>query len=606
KVMPLFDISFEELQKEFREKIYLEAVYSASAGEPCSLKKLSNLISVMNDRGYSIFEMGNLIYLANLIRKNPEIVASNISDTELYGLLNYIFGQPFSYSARVKSWINTASILEKYFYKEHGRFLDFSILSTLINLPMTRYREWQIKRYVEKGLLSNRSPDKEIRKTDGYFDFKRFVLRIYWENSREILSENYISMFYDIYRKLNLKEAEKTAIFKNLCEKICLFKTGAEIFVTQLLYEKKLPCKDIFIISGDVSCSLVEAIIPYLIEYAISEKDKNIEDRANLILKKQGSSPLISRKLTYIPFENKRSLENSLAEKAKSLYGIELPPHKLSALAWKVFEGLRIEDVLKIYTEDCNHIEILYKKIFNKRVIDFNDGQLIQYFAEEINMGLLSEDFLKDIFSISATLKEKLKEYFGLDISMQESLDYAWPVFYSGTTKEVLEKILEQASLIRNKIANILPEKYSSDLLNNNIFYLLGQVYGIQLTEKIETPFPVNSYIAAMECSLKYLNTEEKVNKSALKTTANNLKFSLMPPSIFLNTAKKTNLLYNFVKETTHKELSKRDILSYLDRINRGSLSYLSLAKIYSPVLPSKISEKEVKILLDLAFKKFL
>ncbi len=607
KVMPLFDISFEELKKETKEKIYLEAVYSVSAGEPCSLKRLSTLLSIMNNRGYSIFEMGNLIYLASLIRKNPEINASNISDTELYGLLNYIFGQPISYDARVKSWINTASILEKYFYKEHGRFLDFSILSALINLPMTRYQEWQIKRYVEKGLLSSRSPDKEIRKTGEYYNFKRFILRTYWENSRDILSEDHISIFYDIYRKLNLKETEKTAIFKNLCEKICLFKTGTEILVTQLLYEKKISCKDIFIISNDISHSLVEEIMPYLINYAISGKDINIKNRVNLILEKQRLTPLISKKLNYIPFENKRSLENSLAEKAKSLYGIELPPHKLSALTWKVFEGLRIEDVLKIYTEDYARIEILYKNVFNKQLIDFNDSQLIQYFAEEINMGLLSENFLKDILSISAVVKAKLKKYFGMDISTQESLDYAWPVFYSGATEEVLEKILEQANLIRNKMANILPEEYSSDLLNNNIFYLLGQVYGIQLTDKVESPFPLDSYIEALKCGLKYLDIkEEEINKSTLKITANNLKISLMPPAAFLNTVKKTNLLHNFVKETTHKELSKRDILSYFDRVNKGSLGYFSLAQIYYPMLPSKISEIEVKILIDLAFKKFL
>lgn len=607
KIMPLFDISFEELKKEFREKIYLEAVYFVSLREPCSLKRLSTLLSIMNDRGYSIFEMGNFIYLAGLIRKNPEIRDSNISDTELYGLLNYIFGQPLFYDTRVKSWIKTASILEKYFYKEHGRFLDFSILSTLINLPMTRYREWQIKLYVEKGLLSSKSPDKEIHKTGEYNDFKRFVLRIYWENSKEILSEEYISMFYDIYQRLNFKETKKMAIFKNLCEKICLFKTGTEILVTQLLYEKKLPYKDIFIISGDISRNLVEAIIPYLIEYTISGKDTNIKNRIDLIAEKQRLSPLVSRNLTYIPFENKRSLENSLAEKAKYLYGTELPPHKLSALAWKAFEGLRIEDVLKIYTEDCERIGILYKKVFNKQVVDFNDVQLIQYFSEEINIGLLSEDFLKDIFSISAALKAKFKEHFGLDISVQESLDYAWPAFYSGATEKIIEQIIEQASLIRNKIANILPEKYSPDLLNNNIFYLLGQVYGIQLTDKIEPIFSLDSYIEALECSLKYLNIEEeKINKAALKTTANNLKISLLSPAVFLNMAKKTNLLHNFVKETIHKELSKRDVLNYLDRTNRGSLSYLSLAKIYYPILPSKVSEMEVKILIDLAFKKFL
>jgi len=607
KIMPALNISFEDLKNEYTERLYLEACYFVFTEEHASPQKIAQLHAIMKDKGYSLAEMGNFISLFSRFRKEPGLLVSDASDLEVFGFLNYSFTQPPPYEKRISAWLDTASILEGYFYAEHRHYLDFSLLKTLVNYSLLRLRPWQIKRLVGNGALSRMSPDREIREVNPDLDFKRFILRLFWENLGQALSQEDMPKFHEIFRGLNLSESEKRKVFKRLSEKFSLLYNQLRTFIGEILYEKDWRAPELFSTSERVARDIAEETIPYILKHILTQEERIFEERRTSISLKKPAHPYITKKTNAITFDRRKLIEKSIREKAKQIYGLELAPHKSSALVWKVLEGLSVEEALKVYVVDLNRVEKLYKEIFRKESLDFGDTQLMPYFAEEINLGFLSEELMQELFILTAAVKSAFKENLGQDISVQEAIDYAWPCLYSGATPEVIKRISIQAGLIRENIAPLLPQEESSEKILRDILYFLSQIYGIQLVEKIDFPYDKRSYLRAMGMSLDYLGSDKReINNGSLDTAACNLETSLVPPVRILFMANRADYLHNFAKDNAGKEISREEILFYLDFTRKNSLDYLSLVDIYRNLFPAKIGEKKIKDAIDKAFKFFL
>ncbi len=607
RIMPALDIDFAELKREYAEKIYLEAAYSVFKKEKASYQMIIQFHTIMKERGYSLEEMGGFIYLYSLFRKDEGLKNTGASELEIFGLLNHLFTQPPPYEKRFLSWLDKANILQTYFLKEHQRPIDFSLLKILMNYTLLRMHPWQIRRLVEEGALSRNSPDREIRKVNPEEDFRRFILRLFWENLGEIIPEEDILRFHRISRQSGLDEQASRTAFKQLSERLSFFHHRLAIIVGQIFYEKGLSCEEIFLNSEKIIRETEKRVLPYLLRHILSKRELFYEERREKFLSLRRTHPLMSRKLPSIPFENRTSIEKALIEKASRTYGVILPPHKSASLVWKVLEGLDIEETLKIYIEDLGRIERLYRETFGKETLDFEDTQLISYFAEEINLGPLNEVFLQELFSLCAGIKNSFQQNLGKAISVQDALDYAWPSLYSGATGEALEEIFIQAKFICAHLKKIAPSDESDGQLLQDILYILSQTYGIQLVEKTDRPYNIEQYIRALEEALAYLKIDKReINPKRIKDAAGNQKVLLQPPVTFLFMAKRAEYLHRFVRENLRREIPRKEILFYLDLLQKEGLNFLNLKDIsYSP-LPSKVIVQKIKDALALAFRNFI
>lgn len=140
-----------------------------------------------------------------------------------------------------------------------------------------------------------------------------------------------------------------------------------------------------------------------------------------------------------------------------------------------------------------------------------------------------------------------------------------------------------------------------------DILYILSQTYGIQLVEKTDRLYNIEQYIRALEEALAYLKIDKReINPERIKDVAGNQKILLQPPVTFLFMAKRAEYLHRFIRENLHREIPRKEILFYLDLLQKEGLNFLNLKSIsYSP-LPAKVIVQKIKNALALAFRNFI
>ncbi|MCM8778813.1 MAG: hypothetical protein NC834_03385 [Candidatus Omnitrophica bacterium] len=599
RIIPVYNLDLEELKEYYKEKIYLEIAYQIFNQEKALPRKISLFYFLMKEWGYSLKEMGDFIYLYSRLRKNNILTQTFPSDLEIYGLLNHLFEEIPPYEKRLSVWLEKASFLNQCFYHAHKRYLDFSLLKNLLNYSLLRLRPWQVKLLVEKGALSRNSPDIEIREISHQKDFERYILRLYWENLKEILPREERGKLYKIYETLSEEKAKIT--FKEAIERYALFQEEFIELILQNFLKKNIPFEEFFSYGEERLSLLRKTILPSLLLYLSSEKEEEIRIRQKkfLYLKEFPSKGRIYQPQS---FDKRKVFQKEIREKAKNLFSLDLPPHRSSALTWKALEGLSIEEVLKVYIEDYQKLETMYKRIFSKDKLNFEDIQIINYFSEEINFGDLDREVFIELMNIAKEIKEGLEKNSERTLSLQEALDYSWSVLYSGGDKIITQAIFLQVENIKK----IFPEVINDASSLKDILFITGNLYNIEIGEKSLYVYPQENYLQLIKYSLGLLSLKgREINYNQLEEIAKTAQSLFLPPTKFLSSVWKTNYLWKFLNRYA-SGVSKKEILIYLDLIKKDTLNFLNLSKAFYEIPASIIIIQKIETNLSLAFKNFL
>jgi|GEM_PF-2616463 len=593
RFMPIYNLSYEELKNYYKEKICLETFYYLFNKEKISPQDFFQLYSLMKEKGYSLKEMEDFLFLYSLIRKNKTISKTNPSDLEVYGLLNHIFKQIPPYEQKFSLWENRANLLIESFYKEHSRYIDFSLLKALIDYSFLRMRPWQIKLIIEKGALSKNSPDIEICDLVEEKDWQRYILRISWENLKETISEEEMKLILDF----TLGKEEARINLKKLFERYALFQNEITNIIIQKYYERKISPQEIFLLLDKDIKKIRSAIFKKLLPYLFSEREKIFKEKQEKLLSLE--KPPLERRNPSQPFSKRKFIQREIVEKTRNLYAKELPPHKSSSLVWKVLEGLSVEKTLKIYIKDYQWIEELYKRIFSKENLDFEDYAIINYFSEEINFSELNNEMLVEIFLITKEIRECFQKFFHKEISILEAIDYTWSVFHSGGDPEIVEEIFNLAS----DIYELIGENRNEDLIFI-LLYQVGKLYNIEIGKELLFVYPFEKYIEVIKEVIDYFHIE-KTDYKKIERLAKKMSLLLHPPTIILSIVRKTEFLYRFIKKY-YKEIPKKEIFVYLDLNKKESINFLNLKEIFYENIPDVVIIQDVESALSFAFKNFL
>ncbi|MCM8783908.1 MAG: hypothetical protein NC818_03940 [Candidatus Omnitrophica bacterium] len=597
KIMPTYNLDFTAIKNYYKEKIYIETAYYVFTGEDIYPPKMFQFYSIMKERGYSLKEMGNFIYLYAMFKSDKLLSKTNPSDLEIYGLLTHLFRQIPPYGKKFRLWMDKATFLVKCFYKEHSKYIDFSLLKFILNYSLLRMRPWQIKLLVENGALSTNSPDEEIRMANTEEDLRRYVFRIFWENLNEPISEEEVKEFTNFRTSKSTEEVKSG--FKKAIERYAKFQNGFINIFFQKYSKNKTTLQEIYPKLEEILKETRRIIIPELLRHIFSGEEETFNERQKIILslnKNTSKHPCHPQ-----PFYDRKKIQKDIIERARTIYKIELPPHKSSSLTWKVLEGLGVEDTLKIYIEDYGWLEDLYKKIFSKGKVDFEDYSILNYFSEEINRGSTRREIIPQLFTISQEIKNGFHEIFNKDIPIQKAIDYAWPILHSGGEAKTVGKIFSLVNTFKKYLEEIM-----DDYLIHELLFLTGEIYSIEMGEKPLRVYSIEEYTKTLEEMLSHLKiAKEEINYIKLKEVAEKTMFLLQPPVVFLSYARKVEYIHEFINKY-HKNVTPKEILVYLDIIKRDTVNFLNLKSIFYECTPEALIIQKLESALSLSFKNFL
>ncbi|MDP8233461.1 MAG: hypothetical protein P9M06_01470 [Candidatus Saelkia tenebricola] len=424
-------VSIKDLIEEYKIGVLIQALYLAELNIELTPYDITEIFTFFKKEGLNIDDLIQLI-------KTEQLVYQILGKNELA----FIFREPElrkfiwqntynrgweSTSQYFKKWAWKLTTFLKEFKQEHGSHPPKRLLYVLLDRHIVNAPDWQMRRLIHQGNLSQESKNPLIVNLGENWNIKRELLFFCYEHLPiGIDADNLNSLIYyflnlNFYDYSHLLELEKK-FEENMAQTVIA--NGTPYLEDRM--KKIMP--------------LAFPMLRYFYqkESVFKERISGFSKRS-----KNGFKSIVPntsfQEMLNSP-EKRIAIIKRVQDAARKYYNVELSPARTYSIIWKMREGYQLEDALRIFIGNYRQLKNIYKTSASKEITG-NISNLLLHLSQQIYLTPLEIKDCEKIFLIMRQLQ--IIKTIGNNVLFEPSQDYrnAESIYFTGLEAKDLNKI---------------------------------------------------------------------------------------------------------------------------------------------------------------------